>query len=90
MAIGGSESGSGWGLFGGNARSGKHGPGITGRMHEVVDRASNSASDIAHRTREGVGTRLRDLTDLIARRPMAAVVIAFGVGYLFARRHLRA
>jgi hypothetical protein len=87
MAIGGSESGSGWGVFGGNHRSGKN---ITSKVHEAVDRASNSASDIAHRTREGIGAKLRDLTDLIAKRPVAAIAIAFGVGYLFARRHIRA
>jgi hypothetical protein len=90
MAIGGTESGSGWGLFGGNNRAGKHGAGLTGRMHDVVDRASNSASDLAHRTREGVGAKLHNLTDLIARRPLAAIAIAFGIGYLFARRRLRA
>jgi hypothetical protein len=84
MAIGGSESGSGW--FGGNHRATKER--FTNRLHEVVDHASNSASDLAQRTREGFGTKLRDLSELIARRPVAAIAIAFGVGYLFARRRI--
>lgn len=89
MAIGGSESGSGWGLGGSGARNGKSAAGFTSRMHDVVDRASNSASEFAHRTREGLGAKLHDISELIARRPVAAIAIAFGVGYLFARRRLR-
>ena len=58
---------------------------LTGKLHDVVDQASDKASDLAGRAKDGFEVRMRKLGDVIVARPVGSVLIAFGVGYLLAK-----
>jgi hypothetical protein len=80
MAIG---TGSGSDFGAGNGKIADHK--LTGKIHDVVDQASDKASDIAARAKDTAGVQMRRLSDLIVARPIGAVLIAFGVGYILSK-----
>ena len=80
MAIG---TGSGGNDYGANGKLGEKN--LTGKLHDVVDQASDKASDLAGRAKDTFEVRMRKLGDLIVARPIGSVLIAFGVGYLLAK-----
>ena len=83
----------GGGNFGGGASNLGAGNGkIADRLHNVVEQASDKASDFASRARSGfdtarssVGGWMRDLTAMMERRPIATIFVGIGIGYLFAK-----
>ncbi|HTJ45609.1 MAG TPA: hypothetical protein VL463_26080 [Kofleriaceae bacterium] len=83
----------GGGNFGSGSSSMGAGNGkIADKLHNVVDQASDKASDFASRARSSYDSArssvdgwLHDLSAVMERRPIATLFVGIGVGYLFAK-----
>lgn len=79
--FGGSNFGGGGIGSGVGAGNGK----IADKLHNVVDQATDRASDFATRARSSMDGWLRDLGAMMERRPVATIAIGVGIGYLLAK-----
>jgi ElaB/YqjD/DUF883 family membrane-anchored ribosome-binding protein len=59
--------------------------GLVDRGHDKVNAIKDKAVDVQHRARERGSAAIDRTTTLIKDHPIAAVGIAFGVGYLIMR-----
>ena len=58
---------------------------VADRLHNVVDQASDKASELAARAKDSAGLQVRKVSDLIVARPIGAVCLAFGLGFVLAK-----
>lgn len=58
---------------------------IADKLHNVVDQASDRASDIASKARTNLDSWIRDLGAMMERHPVRTVFIGVAAGYLLAK-----
>jgi hypothetical protein len=58
---------------------------VADRLHNVVDQATDRASDVYSRARTSVDGWLRDLGAMMERRPVATIFIGISIGYILAK-----
>jgi len=55
------------------------------KASELAGRAGDKASELAARAKDSAGLQVRKVSDLIVARPIGAVCLAFGLGFVLAK-----